>query len=136
MNSKRIRHEIARELKGGEKYEFKVLEKVAIRLNLSKSEVGDCIDRMVYKYGEIDRAHKYVEELTLTDKYDPCRNEPTESHMIAFSTHGQGGCGNLRVYVRAESENTARIKLAKALAWLAENLDDVEAAVSAGNMEI
>jgi hypothetical protein len=130
MNSKRIRHEIARELKGGEKYEFKVLEKVAIRLNLGKAEVLDCINRMVYSYREIDRSYNsiHLEELALTDKYDPARKEEINSYMIEL--------GTIRTYIKAESENLARIKVSRAISWLANNLDDVEAAVSAGNMEI
>jgi hypothetical protein len=130
MNSKRIRHEIARELKGGEKYEFKVLEKVAVRLNLGKDEVLDCINRMVYLYREIDRSYNsiHLEELALTGKYDPARKEEIKSYMIEL--------GTIRTYINAESENLARIKVSRAISWLANNLDDVEAAVSAGNMEI
>lgn len=129
MNSKRIRHEIARELKGGEKYEFKVLQAVAARLNLSKSEVIDCLDRMVYKYREIDRSYNsiHLEELALTDRYDPARKEEIGQYMIEI--------GPIKVFVDAESENTARIKVSKAISWLANNLDDAQAAVSAGNME-
>jgi hypothetical protein len=130
MNSKRIRHEIARELKGGEKYEFKVLQAVAVRLNLSKAEVIDCLDRMVYKYREIDRSYNsiHLEELKLTDRYDPARKEEINSYMIEI--------GTIKVFVGAETDNAARIKVSKAISWLANNLDDVQTAVSAGNMEI